>query len=64
MMISTADANCYELDSNCYAVYIFEYEPGFVEDNRVSVFSFPPLEPQVHPVVIESSAGMSLSLTQ
>ena len=36
--MSTAEANCYELDTNCYAVYSFEYNPGLVEDNGVSVF--------------------------
>jgi len=38
MVISTTGADCCELDSNCYAVYGFEYKPGFVEDNGVCVF--------------------------
>jgi hypothetical protein len=29
------DADCYELNSGCYAAYGFEYKPGFVDDNAV-----------------------------
>ena len=29
------DNNCYELDSGCFAVYGFEYKPGFEADNGV-----------------------------
>ena len=38
MVVSTQDADCYELNGNRYAVYGFEYKHGFMEDNGVSVF--------------------------
>ncbi|KAF9647162.1 glycoside hydrolase family 16 protein [Thelephora ganbajun] len=31
--VSIANGDCYELNSGCYAVYGFEYKPGFVQDN-------------------------------
>jgi len=39
MMTSTADADCYELNAGCYAVYGFEYKPGFAQDDAVPTFS-------------------------
>ena len=30
-----ADSDCYELNGGCYAVYGYEYKPGFVEDKAV-----------------------------
>jgi hypothetical protein len=29
------DNDCYELDTGCFAVYGFEYKPGFDTDNGV-----------------------------
>ena len=34
-MTSTPDNDCYELDTGCFAVYGFEYKPGFETDNGV-----------------------------
>jgi len=31
--VSIDNNDCYELDTGCFAVYGFEYQPGFVEDN-------------------------------
>ena len=49
MTISVADADCYELNNNCYAVYGYEYKPGFVEDKAVCTFL-------LTPEVVKSSA--------
>ena len=38
MAVPLADADCYELNTSCYAVYGFEYEPGFAEDSGVRTF--------------------------
>ena len=38
MMISIVDADCHELTPWCYAVYGFEYKPGFENDNAVCTF--------------------------
>ena len=38
MMISIVDADCHELTPWCYAVYGFEYKPGFENDNAVCAF--------------------------
>ena len=41
--ISTTGEDCYELNTGCYAVYGFEYKPGFVDDKAVrAFFSRPP----------------------
>ena len=39
MTISITDADCYELGTGCYAVYGFDYKPGFAADNGVCIFS-------------------------
>jgi len=39
MTISVVDADCYESNQGCYAVYGYEYKPGFVEDKAVCIFS-------------------------
>jgi len=31
--VSITNADCYELNSGCYAVYGFDYKPGFAQDN-------------------------------
>jgi len=41
MMISTTDAVRYQLNAGYYAVYGFEYKPGFAQDDAVP--TFPPL---------------------
>lgn len=44
------DNNCYELNTGCYAVYGFEYKPGFEADNGVcppTWFSAPVLRPLI-----------------
>ena len=40
-MVCMVDADCYELNSGCYAVYGFEYKPGFEDDNAVCAFPPP-----------------------
>jgi len=45
--VPISDADCYELSTGCYAVYGFEYKPGFVDDNAVHTFS-PALAPVNH----------------
>ena len=35
LTIPVADSDCYELNGGCYAVYGYEYKPGFVEDKAV-----------------------------
>lgn len=42
LTISIVDADCYELNTGCYAVYGYEYKPGFVDDKAVRT-SFPHL---------------------
>ena len=34
-MTLIVEQDCYQLGTGCYAVYGFEYKPGFVEDNAV-----------------------------
>jgi hypothetical protein len=41
LMVSPLDNDCYELDSGCYAVYGFEYKPGFASDDAVCI-PYPP----------------------
>ncbi|KAF9647896.1 hypothetical protein BDM02DRAFT_3080131, partial [Thelephora ganbajun] len=31
--VSMTSDNCHELNTNCYAVYGFEHQPGFMQDN-------------------------------
>jgi len=56
-MVSILDVDCYELNTGCFAVYGFEYKPGFVDDDAVRTF-FPCLNAS------ESPADDSLLLAQ
>ena len=38
-MTSILDVDCYELNTGCFAVYGFEYKPGFVADDAVRALS-------------------------
>jgi len=42
MTISVLDADCYESNNGCYAVYGYEYKPGYVEDKAVCALSLTP----------------------
>ena len=55
MTIPVIDADCYESNQGCYAVYGYEYKPGFVEDKAVC--TFPP-----SPGVLGSSVDAMFSV--